>query len=70
MSKIKIGDKIAFCRRDDEVDFGIVKSIKNCIFLKEYLIEDKYWDFYLINSLQYSIILIKNPELLEKNKDA
>lgn len=51
MGKIKIGDKIAFCRRDDEVDFWIVRSIKNCIFFKEYLIEDKYGDFYLINSL-------------------
>lgn len=69
MSKIKIGDKIAFRHEysvSDDAYIGTVKSIKNSIFWKEYLVEDESENYYLIDSSQYHIILI---EKFDKEND-
>lgn len=68
MSKIRIGDKISFRHEysvSDVAYIGTVKNIKNCLFLKEYLIEDESGNYYLIDSSQYHIILIENMNTSE-----
>lgn len=58
MSKIKIGDWIAFRHEYEDVTrTGYVKSIKRCfVFWKSYLVVDGDFNYYVIDNCDYFIM--------------
>jgi hypothetical protein len=57
MSKINIGDEIAFRHEyEDETKTGYVKSIKRFAFWKIYLVVDGDFNYHVINNCDYYIM--------------
>lgn len=57
MSKIEVGDEVAFrYEYSSNTEVGFVKGIKRFLFWKIYLIQDDYTKYHLINTLEYFIV--------------
>lgn len=57
MSKINIGDEIAFRHEyGDDTETGYVEEIKRFLFWKIYLVKDHHLDYHIITSDAYFIM--------------
>lgn len=70
MSKINIGDEIAFRNEySDETETGYVKGIERSMFWKTYLVEDNERKQHIITSDSYYIMPTGRKSLHEKEKE-